>query len=179
MVDRGRPTSVESMVSRIRASASTRERAVVILSNLGGTLPVRAAVRILGVSPTRFWGLRQVALRAVVTALEVRSVGRPPESASCASAEVRRLEREIEKLREDLAFARVREELALLVPRVTKKGRRRRGAGRCDWRLSAGGAATRGRSSPGGSASACARSMPGGAAGPPVRPGAPLAHSTG
>src|SRR5437867_10716465 len=121
MVQRGRPTSAASMVKRWRASAMAKERVHVILENLGGSLPVAVACRRLAVSPALFYRFRIAALGAMIGALEPRPRGRPPREVPMEGRRLRELQETIERLEEDLAYSRVREELALLAPRRCRR----------------------------------------------------------
>lgn len=127
MALRGRPTSAVSMIGHLKAGAVAKERLLVILGNLSGKLPVAEACRRLGLSRTLFRRLRRAMLIAGLRAVEPRPRGRPVREIPRHERLIRALEAKITHLEEDLAFARVREELALLVPwtgRVQKKTRR-------------------------------------------------------
>jgi hypothetical protein len=133
MVQRGRPTSAVSMVGRLKGTVIAKERTVVILENLGGALPVAEALRRTGMSRTLFHNLRMATLSAALRAVEPRPPGRPVREIPKHERRIRELEEKILQLDEDLAFTRVREELALLVPWTghrQKKRRRPRACGR-------------------------------------------------
>jgi hypothetical protein len=133
MVQRGRPTSAVSMVGRLKGTAIAKERTIVILENLGGALPVAAALRRTGMSRTLFHNLRMATLAAALRAVEPRPRGRPVREIPKHERRIHELEEKIVQLEEDLAFTRVREELALLVPWTghrQKKRRRPRACGR-------------------------------------------------
>ena len=128
MVQRGRPTSAASMLKRLRGTTSAKERVTVILENLGGALPVAAAFTRMRVSRTLFYNLRMRMLAAALRALEPRPRGRPLVEMPKQERRIQELEEKILHLEEDLAFTRVREELALLVPwtgRHQKRSRKR------------------------------------------------------
>jgi hypothetical protein len=127
MARRGRPTSATSIVGRLRGTPQAKERLVVILSNLGGGLTVTQAVERLKFGRTLFKRLRRTMLAAALKTLEPRPRGRPVQEVPKSARKIRELEEKIRRLEEDLAFARVREELAFLIPwagRRQKKIRR-------------------------------------------------------
>src|SRR5437016_5152892 len=116
MTRRGRPTSADSIVGRLKGTPQAKERLVVILANLGGGLTVTQALERLRFSRTLFRKLRCSMLAAALRGLEPRPRGRPVREVPKAVRKIRELEEKIARLEEDLAFARVREELALLIP---------------------------------------------------------------
>jgi len=127
MVQRGRPTSAASIVGRLKGTPAAKQRVLVVLENLGGTLPVAQACRRLCFSRTLFRRHREALLLAAIRVLEPRPRGRPVRKPPAESRRILELEDKISRLEEDLAFTRVREELALLVPwtqRRQKKNRR-------------------------------------------------------
>lgn len=177
MVQRGRPTSPASMLRRLKASSTAKERTLVVLDNLGGRLPVAEACLRLGVSAPLFRRQRLMVLRAALKTLEPRPRGRPPVALAPESRRLRELEEKLERLETDLAYARVREELAILLPRMQRTEKKcgvlraPRRAGMPSSSPSEGNAtATPGPASPEDSASAPDPSTPGVAA---VSPGAP------
>jgi len=159
MGQRGRPTSAASMVGRLKGSTVAKERMIVILANLGGTLPVAEALRRMRLSRTLFRRLRKTSIQVGLRALEPRPRGRPVREVPRHERKIRELQEKILQLEEDLALTRVREELALLIPwtaRRQKKTFMRRASRRAVMRSSSPvgsrAAATRGSVSPGVSA---------------------------
>lgn len=127
MARRGRRTSPESIVERLGGTPPAKERVLVIVGNLGGTLPASEASRRLRLSSAMFRRLRELMLVASLGALEPRRRGRPPRVVSGQVRELRRLEARVADLEEELALSRVREEIALVLPwvgRGQKKVRR-------------------------------------------------------
>ena len=123
---RGRKPPGPEFVQRLQGSATSKERAEIILKTLTGQLRFQEASALLGITPQRLHMLRQEALQALVDRLEPQPLGRPrqaPAPAAAGAVPVASLERELEA-------ARLREEIALLLPgrRVPpgggKKGRR-------------------------------------------------------
>lgn len=128
MARRGRPTSAISIVGRLKGTPQAKERLVVILSNLGGGLSVTQALERLRFSRTFFRRLRRAMLTAALRAVEPRPRGRPVRDVPKAVRRIHELEEKIARLEEDLAFARVREELALLIPRAGRRQKKIRRA---------------------------------------------------
>jgi hypothetical protein len=126
MVQRGRPTSVASIVGRLKGSLAAKQRVLVVLENLGGTLPVAEACRRLCFSRTLFRRYREALLLAAIQILEPRPRGRPVRRPPAASRRILELEEKNRLLEEDLAFTRVREELALLVPWTQRRQKKHR-----------------------------------------------------
>jgi hypothetical protein len=121
--------SARSVVERLKGSPMAKERLLVLLENLGGTHPVSEGSRKLGIGPSRLQRLREIMLTAALGALEPRRPGRPRVRISMEGRKILELETKLQDLREELDLARIREELALLLPRLRrgqKKARRLR-----------------------------------------------------
>jgi transposase-like protein len=127
---RGRRPIGPELTERLEGSASARRRMRVILETLAGTTRVAEACEQLGICPQRFEAIRAEAVRAGIAALEPRPAGRPTRAAE-RPPEIARLEARVEQLEEELAAARVRAELAGVLPprrgRVAGKTRPRSG----------------------------------------------------
>jgi hypothetical protein len=125
MAQRGRPTSVTSMLERLGASPAAKDRMVVMLANLSGTVPVAEACRRLSLGRTQFWSLRTTLLEAALRAVEPRRPGRPVREHPANHKRIGELEVEVARLKQALDMARVREEIALLLP-WTGRGRQKK-----------------------------------------------------
>ena len=136
---RGRKPSGPVAVERLPGSPQARERLRVILETVAGTCRIGEACARLRVSEQRFDQLRAQVLQAGLDSLEPRPLGRPARPP--AAADVVALQARVAELEHELAAARVREEIALVLPAVhgtpgapEKKpsggGRRRRRAAR-------------------------------------------------
>ena len=139
MGKRGRPTFGTQHVDKLNGSPTARERLRVVLETIAGTLSIDEACRQLGIGPSRFHDLRQELLQAAMD----RADGRPGAQAAEAAAEhavqvrgeVAALRAANDDLRIELEAARIREEIAVVLPhlsRAEKKGRTtkgRRGSG--------------------------------------------------
>jgi hypothetical protein len=132
---RGRKPAGPAAVERLAGSPQAKERLRVVLQTLAGTCRVAQACARLGISEPRFEQLRTQVLRAGLASLEPKALGRPRRPA--AADQVRALAARVAELEIDLEAARVREEIALVLPQVQgarraapKKASRRRSAAR-------------------------------------------------
>jgi hypothetical protein len=123
---RGRKPAGPELVQQLEGSAASKKRAEIILRTLAGQLSVTEASVQLGITPQRLHMLREEGLQALVDQLEPRPLGRPRKTPAPAAA----VPGEIERLQQELQAARLREEIALLLPgrqggpEAQKKGRR-------------------------------------------------------
>src|SRR5262245_2660296 len=115
---RGRRPSGPEYVDTLSGSETAKERLKVILETLAGTCRVQEACVRLGISEPRFHQLRTQILQAALTGSELRSPGRKPQILSPAEEQVRLLQQKLEHQDAELRLARVREEVALTLPRV-------------------------------------------------------------
>jgi hypothetical protein len=113
---RGRKPSGPAAVERLPSSPQARERLRVILETLAGSCRIGEACARLGVSAQRFEQLRTQVLQAGLDSLEPRPLGRPARAAPAAA--VAALQARVTALETELAAARVREEIALVLPAV-------------------------------------------------------------
>lgn len=113
---RGRYPSGPEYVEHLSGSASAKARLRVVLETLAGQCRVVEACARLGLSEPRFHQLRAELLQAALERLEPRPSGRPPAPRPPA-AEVE-LQSRVAELKVELQAAQVREELALILPRV-------------------------------------------------------------
>jgi transposase-like protein len=109
-----RPGKGVEHVESLEGEAGAKRRLRAVLETIAGDLTVEEACARLGVSASRFAQLREEALSGALRALEPRPAGRP--SAPPADPEVTRLSRENAELRHDLEAARIRAEMALVMP---------------------------------------------------------------
>jgi hypothetical protein len=103
-------------VERLPGSPQARERLRVILETLAGTCRIAEACARLGVSEQRFDQLRTQVLQAGLDSLEPRPLGRPARAALAAAEAA--LQGRVSALETELAAARVRAEIALVLPAV-------------------------------------------------------------
>ncbi len=117
---RGRPADPTGQIQRLEGDAGAKHRLTLLLDTLSGQRSVDAACAELGLSPSRFFALRQAVLRAALTALSPRPRGRPATPPEAGERE-RALEAQLAILEEELQCALVRTELALAMPRLLKR----------------------------------------------------------
>ena len=132
----GRPPKGPRLVDGIDGSGEAKKRLRVILETVAGERTVEQACEKLGLSPAAFYKLRDRVLRDAVASLEPRKVGRPRKQKSAEQAKNEALQAELFEVKRDLQAARIREEIAVVMPhllqdksgkrRAEKKGRRPR-----------------------------------------------------
>jgi len=137
MARRGRPVKGPELLEGMEISEVARQRLTVILETLAGVLTIEEACRVLNVNRSRFHDLRREFLGRAAGLLEPRQPGPKPRQPTEAQLEIQRLQDEIVQLKLDLKATQVREEIALVMPRLLI---RKRGA--------AAGKKTRRRASP-------------------------------
>lgn len=114
---RGRPPSGAELVEGItRGSESARRRLGAILRTLSGDWTIEQAGRELGIGRSRFQAMRSRFLEEATALLEPR----PPGPRRHVPSEAEREEDRVADLELELRAARVREELAAVLPRVLK-----------------------------------------------------------
>lgn len=116
----GRPPLRSGHVEGLEGSSREKARLRAILDALSGEITVETACERLELSRSRFFELRARALQAALDGLVPGMPGRPPKPLDVEPAEIERLERDNEWLREELEIARVRTELALVMPHVLR-----------------------------------------------------------
>jgi hypothetical protein len=129
---RGRHPAGPEIAEQLQGSAVARQRLRVILETVAGTCRVSEACARLGISEPRFYQLRAEVLQAALDALEPRPAGRRPHAIRTPSTEeFEVLQARVAALEAELEAARLREEIALIVPHIvhesgSKKAPRRR-----------------------------------------------------
>ena len=131
---RGRPPLGAEIVDRLEGSPQAKERLRAVLKTLAGEITIPQACQELGIGLSRFHEMRCVVLQGMLEDLEGKPRGRPPD-AQQADARVQELQQQVLSLTMDLRASQIREELAIMLPRlarkpeepsgVEKKGRRR------------------------------------------------------
>jgi len=120
---RGRPPLGPRLVDGLTGSDLAKRRLRLILETVSGARSVDEACAELGISEAAFHKLRSRFLAESVDLLEPRPAGRPPAVPSETGPSPADLEAENRELRLDLQAARIREELAIAMPHVLKRGR--------------------------------------------------------
>lgn len=111
----GKTRGVEHVES-LEGSEGSKERLKMVLRTLQGEVTVEEACRELSVSEGWFHAMRRRALEGALGALEGSPPGRKPGERE--DPELAVLRGEVRELRRDLEAARIREEIALVMPHV-------------------------------------------------------------
>jgi hypothetical protein len=117
---RGRYPAGQEYIDKLTGSPQSKERLKAILDTLNGAARLQEVCDELDLGYTRFHQLRETALQAALRALEPRPPGRPSRQASCETEEVRLLQQRVAELTQALQVAEIREELALVLPRLNR-----------------------------------------------------------
>jgi hypothetical protein len=117
---RGRLPSGPEYVDLLAGSDQAKERLKTVLETLAGTCRVQEACQRLKISEPRFHQLRQQVLEAGLAEIEPRAKGRPAKKLSPAEEEIARLREQLAAKEVELRAAQVREEIALVLPRVAQ-----------------------------------------------------------
>ena len=115
---KGRPVKGAQHVDKLEGPESAKERLRIILQTFTGELTVKEAIKKLGISESRFHVLRDEALQGALERLEPKPAGRPAQESNPLAERVVQLEEQVSELEMDLQAARVRTELALVLPDV-------------------------------------------------------------
>jgi hypothetical protein len=116
---RGRKPAGPDYVAQLPGSDQAKERVQVVLQTLTGTLRMEEACQRLGIGKTRFHQVRQDMLLAAVASQEPKPVGRPPRvDAAVPAVQVAALVERVAELEVSARLAQIREEIALLLPRL-------------------------------------------------------------
>jgi hypothetical protein len=116
---RGRRPAGPEYVEQLQGSQVARQRLRVILETLAGQCRVTEACQQLGISEPRFHQLRAEVLQAALDSLEPRPAGRRPAATEPPTAQqAEALQARLVALEAELQAARLREEIALILPNV-------------------------------------------------------------
>jgi hypothetical protein len=120
MARKGRKPLATGHVERLSGSELAKLRLTTLLQTLRGELTVPQACARLGIGESRFHALRNEWLQEALQLLEPRPLGRPRQATAATENPpwVAALEAENEELRQQLAAAEVRRELAEILPHV-------------------------------------------------------------
>ena len=116
---RGRPPLGAEIVDRLEGSPQAKDRLRTILRTLSGERTIPQACQELGIGESRFHELRGDVLQGVLENLEGKPRGRPPD-ASDSDARVQQLQQQVLALTTDLRASQIREELAIMLPRLAR-----------------------------------------------------------
>lgn len=118
---RGRTPWGPEYVDHLAGSDVAKERLKVVLETMTGTLRVREACERLNICEQRFHQLRQHVMETALASLEPGSPGRPARPVSPEEQRIRELKEQLLAKDVELKTAKVREEIALTLPRVAKE----------------------------------------------------------
>lgn len=114
----GRPPKGAKLVDGLEGSVGAKKRLRLILETLSTERSVGSACEELGIGQAAFFKLRTRTLQEAVEGLEPRPLGRPVIKNAESEEELEGLRSEVAVLRRELEAARVREELAIVLPRL-------------------------------------------------------------
>jgi len=123
---RGRTPQGPEIVRGLEGEPQARERLERILETVSGRLGITAASALLGITPQRLHMLRELALQAALDALAPQPLGRPSTSAESDQDQIDALRRDNERLQRELAASKLREEIAVVLPRRPRRGEKKR-----------------------------------------------------
>lgn len=121
MERRGRPPLGAEHAQSLDASELAKDRLEIILQTIAGELSVDEACAELGIGPAQFHRLRKRALSGAAEALEPKPAGRRPRTRDARDERIEALEAELAEANDELEIARIREELALILPDVLRE----------------------------------------------------------
>jgi len=124
----GRRPKGTALLDSLPGSDRAKKRVALYFDTIGTKVRVVDASRELGISETAFYEGRRDFLTRCVNLAEPRPAGRKPREKSEAEIRVAALESELREVKAELQTQQVREELALALPRLVRKGRRRKAA---------------------------------------------------
>lgn len=128
---RGRKAAGPEVARRLKGVPQAKQRLETILRIITGELGVEEAAAQLGITPQWMHVLREQALYGSVEALTPAAPGRPRKRATAADERIAVLEQEVARLRRELAASKLREEVAVLLPRRSQRlGKKRDTASR-------------------------------------------------
>jgi len=107
------------LVDGLCGSAQAKQRLRAVLDVAAGRRTVEEACCGLGIGRSRFHALRRDLLQQALKVLEPKPPGRPIRRTTWQDDRVEALHQEAQALKAELRASQVREELALILPRVT------------------------------------------------------------
>jgi hypothetical protein len=117
----GRHAIGPELAEKLEGSDLARTRMRVVLETIAGKKRVLEACEELGICEQRFETIRQEAIQAGVTELELRPAGRPRKSTSESDEQIAQLQQRVGELEAQLHAALVRAELATTLPRAQRE----------------------------------------------------------
>jgi hypothetical protein len=116
---RGRyPAGLEECIEELEGSVEDKQRLRTILTTLFGAVRLFESCAALDVGETRFRQLRRLALQGALDGIKAKPPGRPGKASTLAGERLGELERLLAEKELELQQALVREEVALILPRL-------------------------------------------------------------
>jgi transposase-like protein len=107
------------MAEKLEGPDEAKRRLKAILETISGTKTIEDAASEIGVGAARFHELRKEVLQAALVALEPKPAGRPRTTEE-PNPRVAELENQIRELTIEINASKVREQIALTMPRLLK-----------------------------------------------------------
>jgi hypothetical protein len=123
MAKRGRPIQGAALVQSLAGSVQAKERLQLILQTLAGQLTIEEACTRLALRRSAFNKLRAQFLAGAAGLLEPKRPGRKKHVASPAELEAEQLRAEVARLKFELHAQQIREEIAVVLPRLQRPRR--------------------------------------------------------
>jgi hypothetical protein len=117
-----RTTRGTAMVDDLGASEQARHRLKAIVETMSGTKSIPEVCTELGISEAMFHKLRSRFLEDAVLLLEPRVPGPKRQEATPEERRIEDLEAEVQRTKMELEAARIRTEIALVMPHVLTRG---------------------------------------------------------
>ena len=118
MSKKGRRPKGSALVEKYDGTDEAKERLKTILATVAGEMTVAEACQQLGVSETRFFQLRDEALKSALKDLELGMPGRPRVETTEEQKQIGQLEAQVRRLKIELWAAEIRTKIAVVMPQV-------------------------------------------------------------
>ncbi|MFH0909903.1 MAG: hypothetical protein V1918_00090 [Planctomycetota bacterium] len=119
-----RPSGAE-LVEGAEGTEGAKARLKVILETIARMKSIAEACADLGMGEAGFHKLRTRVIQEAVAGLEPRKPGRKPKERSAEAARIVDLEAEVARLERELKASRIREEIAVTMPHVLGRKKKR------------------------------------------------------
>ena len=120
----GRPPLGPRLVDALEIPEDTQKKLRLILETIAGQKSLADAAQELCISETRFHVIRQEALLGAAAALEPGTPGRPLATRTISTDELDKMRRDIVDLKASMAASEIREEIAVLMPHLLRRGKK-------------------------------------------------------
>ena len=120
----GRPPLGPRLVDALEIPEDIRNKLRLILETIAGEKRLADAAHELSISEAHFHVVRQTALLGAAAALEPGLPGRPPTQKVVTTDELDKLRRDVVDLKAAMAASEIREEIAVLIPHLLRRGKK-------------------------------------------------------